>query len=174
MGQGTHIVLGLQGSSPMNSGPRGRWDRNRTCNLRFWRPNPTCRVVSRGVATCRSAALPVSPNVAECRRVSSVTGADTGGSLCSHGRSSPFSEHPTYPIRGCNHLTDGLIRRLFLATPVRSVRPMCREFSGVNACDRFVPFISFAGGFAGGPSAANFASSVSPDASENQFRSVVT
>src|SRR6185312_8769833 len=34
---------------------RGRWDRNRTCNLRFWRPNPACRAVSHAIATCRSA-----------------------------------------------------------------------------------------------------------------------
>jgi hypothetical protein len=57
---------------------RGRWDRNRTCNLRFWRPNPACRVVSDAIATCRSAPLSLSSCAADCRRVSAVTGAHTG------------------------------------------------------------------------------------------------
>ena len=64
--------------SAENEAKMGRWDRNRTCNLRFWRPNPACRGVSHAVATCRSAPLLLSPCVAECRQVSPVTGADTG------------------------------------------------------------------------------------------------
>ena len=76
---------------PMNSGISGRWDRNRTCTLRFWRPNPACRVVSRAIARCRSAPRSLSSDAADCRRVSSVTGADTGathkqsGTLVSFG-----------------------------------------------------------------------------------------
>jgi hypothetical protein len=46
--------------------------------LRLWRPNPTCRVVSANVARCRSAPLPLSSDAADCRWVSAVTGANNG------------------------------------------------------------------------------------------------
>jgi hypothetical protein len=72
------LARGHRAAIPMNSALRGRWDRNRTCNLRLWRPNPTCRVVSYAIATCRSARLSLSPDVADCRWVSPITGADTG------------------------------------------------------------------------------------------------
>jgi len=56
---------------------RGRWDRNRTCALRLWRPNPACRAVSGDVARCRTAPPSLSSDVAKCRPVSVVTGANT-------------------------------------------------------------------------------------------------
>ena len=73
--------------------------------------------------------LPLCPTLAVvfCRRVSprlAVSRRSLGqywGSLCFRGRSSPCTEGP---IRGHQHLTCGLIRRLFLAKPVRSVGPM--------------------------------------------------
>jgi len=65
----------------INSDFTGRWDRNRTCTLRYWRPHPVCRGVSDAIATCRSAPLALSPPVAACRRVSAVTGADTGAAV---------------------------------------------------------------------------------------------
>jgi hypothetical protein len=63
----------------------------------------------------------MSPNVAECRRVSSRVGGHWGrywGSLSFRGRSSRCS---AYSIRGSDHLRYGLIRRLLLAEPVCSV-----------------------------------------------------
>jgi hypothetical protein len=80
---------------------RGRWDRNRTCNLRFWRPNLACRVVSRGVATCRPAPRSLSPNAAVCRWVSSVTGADTGAASASAVALVPALSIRTAPANTC-------------------------------------------------------------------------
>jgi len=75
-----HVV-----ATPIDSGFSGRWDRNRTCNLRFWRPNPACRVVSHAIAIVRSASRSLSSDVARCRWVSPVTGADTGAASASAG-----------------------------------------------------------------------------------------
>ena len=93
-------------ASLMDSGPPGRWDRNRTCNLRCWRPNPACRVVSDAIATCRSAPCSLSSYASDCYRVSAVTGADTGATSACAGALLPALEYPT---RGRTHLPDGLI-----------------------------------------------------------------
>jgi len=70
--------------------------------------------------------MPICPtlSVVFCRRLSPCVGGHWGtywGSLCFRGRYAPCSE---CPIRGRKYLTYFLIRRLFLAEPVRSVRPM--------------------------------------------------
>jgi hypothetical protein len=61
--------------------------------------------------------MPICPtlSVVFCRRMSLCVGGHWGrcwGSRCVRGRSSPCSK---YPIRGRNHRTYGLIRRLVLA-----------------------------------------------------------
>jgi len=97
------LCWGQWGSNPHEFRVRGRWDRNRTCTLRFWRP--TLAVVV-------------------CRRMSPGVGGHWGAywsSLCFHGRSSPCSEES---VRGRKHLMYGLIGRRFLSKPVRSVRPV--------------------------------------------------
>jgi hypothetical protein len=50
-GRRTHIPPGARSSNPMNSGFRDRWDRNRTCNLRFW---STQRTVQRRLRLSKS------------------------------------------------------------------------------------------------------------------------
>ena len=70
--------------------------------------------------------MPICPtlSVVCCRRLSPCVGGHWGkywGSLCLRERSSPCSEDP---IRGRTPLRYGLIRRLFLAEPVRSARAM--------------------------------------------------
>jgi len=62
------LCWGQWGSNPHEFRVRGRWDRNRTCNLRFWRPNPWCRAVSPHAALPHSRCRRVSPHVAGCRR----------------------------------------------------------------------------------------------------------
>src|SRR5262245_38243628 len=79
---------------------RGRWDRNRTCTLRFWRPNPACRVVSGSVAMCRCAPLSLSPDVVKCRRVSSVSGANSGAADASAGALFPALPLPAAHTNG--------------------------------------------------------------------------
>jgi hypothetical protein len=81
----THWAGATGPALPMNSGFMGRWDRNRTGTLRFWRPHPACRVVSVAIANCRSAPLALSSSAADCRRVSAVTGADSGAAAASAG-----------------------------------------------------------------------------------------
>jgi hypothetical protein len=71
----------------MNSGLRGRWDRNRTGNLRLWRPTLSCRVMSDAIAIGRSAPLSLSSYAAACRRMSAVTGANNGAYHLTHTRS---------------------------------------------------------------------------------------
>jgi hypothetical protein len=73
-GAAHHAFVGVKarktGCTPCSCNPhefslgRGRWDKNRTCNLRLWRPHPACRVVSGSVATCHSAPRSLSPCVA--------------------------------------------------------------------------------------------------------------
>jgi hypothetical protein len=102
---------------------RGRWDRNRTGALRLWRPHPACRVVSDAIATCRSAPHSLSSSAAGCRRVSAVTGADTGQPRLLRALFSQLSVSNPRPYTP-DGWPDGLIRRVFLAEPVRSGRPM--------------------------------------------------
>jgi hypothetical protein len=44
------------------------WDRNRTCTLRLWRPNPACREPLPDAALPHSRYRLMPPNVAVCRR----------------------------------------------------------------------------------------------------------
>ena len=131
----------------MHSGFSGRRDRNRTGALRLWRPHAACRVVSDAIAAGRPAPLLLSSAVVCCRRLSPCVGAHWGtdwGSRCFRRRSSPCAE---YPLGGWKHLTPGLIRRLFLAKPVRSVRsvramsPQMLKCRRLRAC-RSVPLRS--------------------------------
>jgi hypothetical protein len=134
----------------ISSGLRGRWDRNRTCNLRFWRPNPACRGVSGDTVTCHVAPNNMSYHAADCRRVSAVTGAQTGAAAASVG-----ALVPALRLRSAAVHTyiwpDGLIQRLFLAEPVRSVRSMALRILWCKRLrsSRSVQFIWIAGGFAG-------------------------
>jgi hypothetical protein len=99
------ILIRLEpwGSDPHKSSlGRGRWDRNRTCNLRFWRPNPACRVVSDAIATCRPAPVSLSSCAAPMSPGVGVHWGTYWGSLCFRGRYCACSESP---IRGRNHVT---------------------------------------------------------------------
>jgi hypothetical protein len=86
-----------RGSMGQNRGSRQfRWEVTRTLNLRFWRPNPACRGVSDAIAIVCSAPRSLSSHAAACRRVSAVTGADSGAAAASAGVLLPA--HLTVPV----------------------------------------------------------------------------
>jgi hypothetical protein len=76
------------------------------------------------VARRRSAPLLLSSCVADRRWVSAGSGAGTRAADAFAGVLLAVVRSREIPIGGRNHLTDGLIRRLFLTEPGRSVFPM--------------------------------------------------
>ena len=128
---------------PMNSGLTGRWDRNRTCTLRFWRPNPAFRVLSGGVAGCHSAPVFLSSCAAECRSMSLINGAITGATgteEASHSASVPLQQLQQWPHR--LSAQPSKYDQLPLELAVQLVQVVSRRVTnGANNRDCSVPFV---------------------------------
>jgi hypothetical protein len=77
-GHDTHIVLAPLACSPMNSRFSGRWDRNRTCTLRFWSLLPVVQQRSGKYTSRLEIAHFVSPKYVEVHQSSPALGSKLG------------------------------------------------------------------------------------------------
>jgi hypothetical protein len=130
-----------------------------------------CRVVSLRAALPHALCRLMSLNVAGCRR---SLGQILGQPMLLRAFFSPLSSSRSAAVTPDGWSDPTAVPRRANAFSASRVATNSQGYAPVTVPNCCVPSACLAGGFAGSPSTANFASSVSPDASENRFRSVVT